>query len=194
MLRCPYTGVRVSRPEDCPEFSAGDRGGCANGGNCDSDDDGDGEEEEDVDRTPGCWGDLVAGGTVVTSAFRSPERPNRNGVDLRCPTGTKVHAVEAGTVTAIPREHMAEGERVMSGPGTGGNMIVVTYESGRVARFMHLLPRDRDGILVGVDQAVAVGEVLGACNDTGRSVGPHLHYDLKENGDFVDPVQGHDCE
>ena len=197
MLTCPYTGATVSRPEDCPEFSGGSQGGggCANtySGNCGSDDDD--EEEEEVDQTPGCWGDLVAGETVVTSGFQTPSRPDHNGVDLRCPTGTNVHAAEAGTVTRIPNENMAEGTFVERGqPGSGGNMIEVTYDSGRAARFMHLLPRDRDGILVQVDQSVAAGELLGACNDTGHSYAPHLHYDLKENDSFVDPVQGHDCE
>ena len=39
------------------------------------------------------------------------------------------------------------------------------------------------------------GQLLGACNDTGRSGDPHLHYDLRnEAGEYVDPVEGHDCE
>ena len=79
-------------------------------------------------------------------------------------------------------------------PGSGGNMIVVTYESGRIARFMHLLPRNRQGVRVTVGQRVAAGHLLGACNDTGHSDDAHLHYDLKENGVYVDPVRAHDCE
>ena len=81
-----------------------------------------------------------------------------------------------------------------SGFGTGGNMIVVTCESGRIARHLHLLPKNSGGIVVEDDQEVAAGQLLGACNDTGNSDGPHLHYDLTENDEYVDPLQGHDCK
>ena len=201
MLTCPYTGWTVFRPEDCPEFSGGGGGGgggsCANsyGGDCGSGDDGEDEEDEVADESPGCWAGLVEGEAVVTSGFQTDDRPDHNGVDLRCATGTNVYAAEAGTVTRIPTENMLEGTFVASGPGTGGNMIEVIYESGRRARFLHLLPRARAGIVVEREQTVAAGQLLGACNDTGRSYGPHLHYDLKDAaGEYVDPVEGHDCE
>ena len=98
-------------------------------------------------------------------------------------------------VSAIPHSNVAEGHKVERGRGTGGNMIVISYESGRVGRYMHLLPRNRQGVVVQRDDEVVAGQLIGACNDTGRSRGPHLHYDLKVvDGDFVDPVKGHDCE
>ena len=79
-------------------------------------------------------------------------------------------------------------------PGSGGNMIVVTYDSGRIGRFMHLLPKDRQGVMVTMGQRVEAGQLLGACNETGHSRSAHLHYDLKENGAYVDPVGVYDCE
>lgn len=142
----------------------------------------------------GCWKDLVAGETSVTSGFRTAARPTHKGIDLRCATGTSVYAAEAGTITEIPKENMPENTLVTSGPGTTGNMIEVTYLSGRVARYLHLLPRSKGGIVVKEGQTVSAGQFLGSCNNTGYSRGAHLHYDLEANGEYVNPEEAHDCE
>ena len=189
--------ANIGRPE-CTGSSGSGGGDAGDGGNGSGSGGGSGDQTDqgggNADQTPGCWEELVAGQTDVNSGFRSASRPGHDGIDLSCATGTNVYAAEAGVIAGIPNAEMPEGHKVRSGFGTGGNMIVVTYESGRQARFLHLLPRNRQGVVVQVGDEVSAGQLLGACNDTGNSDGPHLHYDLMEDGQYLDPVAAHDCE
>lgn len=96
------------------------------------------------------------------------------GADLAAPIGTSVHAISSG--------------RVIKAAYTGacGNNVWIRHWNGVVSRYCHL-----DWMAVGVGQSVAPGQKIGAVGNTGRSYGPHLHFEIRpggENGDTVNPV------
>lgn len=93
------------------------------------------------------------------------------GMDFACDTGTPVYATGGGTVTFAKWE-------------TGyGNMIVIDHGFGYVTRYAHL-----SKIIVKKGQKVSRGEEIGAVGSTGKSTGPHLHYEVLVNNKNVNPV------
>jgi murein DD-endopeptidase MepM/ murein hydrolase activator NlpD len=95
-----------------------------------------------------------------------------SGVDLLDDYGEPVRAAAGGTVVA-------------AGPSGGyGNMIEVHHGSGFSTRYGHL-----SQIEVTPGQSVAPGAVLGRVGSTGRSTGAHLHYEVRADGEAVDPAR-----
>ncbi|MFB2553250.1 M23 family metallopeptidase [Ensifer soli] len=94
------------------------------------------------------------------------------GIDFRAAPGTGVAATGAGTVTVAGRN------------GGYGNMVEIDHGNGISTRFAHL-----SAILVNVGDTVAEGETIGKSGNTGRSTGPHLHYEVRINGEAVDPMR-----
>ncbi len=92
------------------------------------------------------------------------------GLDIAAPIGSEVRAPAAGEV-------LFAGER----PGFG-QLVALATGSGYVAYFGHL-----DRIVVAVGQNVIAGEPLGRSGNTGRTSGPHLHYEIRRFGAPVDP-------
>ncbi len=92
------------------------------------------------------------------------------GIDLRGETGEPVHATAAGRVSIAGRE------------GGYGNMIEINHGNGLATRYGHLSEID-----VKVGQTVRIGDIIGRIGSTGRSTGPHLHYETRVNGEAVDP-------
>jgi murein DD-endopeptidase MepM/ murein hydrolase activator NlpD len=92
------------------------------------------------------------------------------GIDLRGETGEPVHATAAGRVSIAGRE------------GGYGNMIEINHGNGLATRYGHLSQID-----VKVGQIVHIGDIIGRIGSTGRSTGPHLHYETRINGEAVDP-------
>jgi len=92
------------------------------------------------------------------------------GIDLRGEIGEPVHATATGKVTIAGRE------------GGYGNMVEINHGNGLATRYGHLSEID-----VKVGQFVRIGEVIGKIGSTGRSTGPHLHYETRINGEPVDP-------
>ncbi len=94
------------------------------------------------------------------------------GVDFRAPTGYPARATADGTVT-------------MAGYNGGyGNMVEVDHGNGITTRYGHLSKID-----VKVGQVVSKGTILGRTGSTGRSTGPHLHYEVRVDGDAIDPLR-----
>jgi murein DD-endopeptidase MepM/ murein hydrolase activator NlpD len=92
------------------------------------------------------------------------------GLDLRGDTGEPAHATASGTVTTA------------SWQGGYGNMVEIDHHNGLSTRYGHL-----SKILVRVGQRVNVGDIVGLIGSTGRSTGPHLHYETRVNDTAVDP-------
>jgi len=92
------------------------------------------------------------------------------GIDLRGETGEPVHATATGRVSIAGRE------------GGYGNMVEVNHGNGLATRYGHLSQID-----VKIGQTVRIGEIIGRIGSTGRSTGPHLHYETRINGEAVDP-------
>ncbi|MBI5486061.1 MAG: M23 family metallopeptidase [Deltaproteobacteria bacterium] len=99
-------------------------------------------------------------------------RMPHEGIDLVAPTGTPVYAISDGTLAF-------HGEK-----GPNGNLVVIEHSGGMFSYYAHLsayAPRLRDGA------PVQHGQLVGYVGSTGRSTGPHLHFGIKVNGEFVDP-------
>jgi len=92
------------------------------------------------------------------------------GLDFRAETGEPARATAAGTVT-------------MAGWNGGyGRMVEVDHGNGFATRYAHLSAID-----VEVGQSVRIGQIVGKVGSTGRSTGPHLHYETRVDGEAVDP-------
>ena len=97
------------------------------------------------------------------------------GVDYAAPTGTPVWSAANGTVSFA-------GYR-----GAYGNLVVIRHAQGYETAYAHLHRIDR-GIRPGV--RVRQGQSIGTVGTTGLSTGPHLHFELRQNGRHLDPL-GH---
>lgn len=98
---------------------------------------------------------------------------NHKGVDIGgVYYSSEVHAAKAGTVI------------VSQYSSSYGNYVVVSHGSGNTTLYAHMSSRS-----VSVGQWVDQGDVLGITGSTGISSGPHLHFEITENGVRVDPLQ-----
>lgn len=94
------------------------------------------------------------------------------GIDFGAETGTRIRSTAAGTVTA-------------AGPAGGyGNMVEIDHGNGVSTRYAHL-----SVALVSVGERVKADQVIAKSGSTGRSTGPHLHYEVRLNGQAVDPMR-----
>jgi murein DD-endopeptidase MepM/ murein hydrolase activator NlpD len=92
------------------------------------------------------------------------------GLDFRGDSGDQIHATAAGTV-------------INAGWSGGyGKMVEVDHGNGLSTRYGHLSQID-----VKVGDAIRIGQVVGLMGSTGRSTGPHLHYETRVDGEAVDP-------
>ncbi len=96
------------------------------------------------------------------------------GVDYAAPFGTPVWAAAPGVIE----------QRGSS--GGAGNLIMIKHDGGIETAYMHL-SKFVDGQKVG--QRVAAKTVIGYVGTTGLSTGPHLHFGVKQNGDYIDPTK-----
>ena len=94
------------------------------------------------------------------------------GVDWAAPTGTPVSAAFDGRVAFA------------GDAGAYGNLIKLLHVDGRETRYAHL-SKFAPNLTPG--QVVRAGQVIGYVGSTGRSTGPHLHFELLVNGQHVDP-------
>jgi murein DD-endopeptidase MepM/ murein hydrolase activator NlpD len=108
---------------------------------------------------------------VVVSGFGMRWGRMHEGIDIGCAYGTPNRAAAAGTV-------------IYAGwLGGYGNLVVVDHGNGLSTAYAHA-----SSILVGVGQQVAQGETVSLVGSTGNSSGPHLHFEVRVNGQAVDPL------
>jgi len=94
------------------------------------------------------------------------------GIDFAAPQGTPIHAVAAGIVT-------------WAGPRGGfGNMVQIDHGNGYATRYGHAYK-----VLVHVGETVQRGDVIGLVGNTGRSTGPHVHFEVLKDGHEVNPAR-----
>lgn len=95
-----------------------------------------------------------------------------NGLDFSAPQGTPIYATANGTV------------RVAANLGSGyGNHVIINHGYGYETLYGHMFR-----IKVKPGQRVKRGEVIGWVGSTGKSTGPHCHYEVHKNGRHLDPV------
>jgi len=117
---------------------------------------------------PGC---VPEGFPVSGGYFTQFFGPGHPGVDIGIPVGTPVRAPIGGTV-------------IWAGWEDSGYGILVIVANGPIRAYLAHL----SAVAVTVGQTVAAGEVVGLSGNTGRSTGPHLHYELRVDGVPVDPL------
>lgn len=113
---------------------------------------------------------LTSGFGVRSDPFRG-QAAMHAGVDLSAPTGTEVHATADGMVDRAEWS------------GGYGNMVEIEHGKGLATRFGHL-----SRILVHPGQTVHRGDLIALVGSTGRSTGPHLHYEVRIDGHAVNPI------
>lgn len=123
-------------------------------------------------------------GAVGTGEFIWPVSPaygfisqwfwwGHRAVDLAGPLGSAVHAADTGYVSYA------------GWVDTGyGNLVVINHQNGYETYYGHF-----DKILVEEGQRVEKGQVLGMMGDTGRSTGPHVHFEIRYEGAAVNPFR-----
>lgn len=92
------------------------------------------------------------------------------GIDISAKIGTNVHATGAGKVIKAQKE------------GAWGNLVIIDHGDGYVTYYAHL-----QNFTVKAGDQVRQGEVIGHVGVTGKSTGPHLHYEVHHNGKKVNP-------
>ncbi len=118
-------------------------------------------------------------GARITSRFGIRVHPvlgfvkAHRGTDFGAPTGTPIYAASDGAVTWA----------AMKGPN--GNLVILQHDNGWQTYYLHM-DRFGDGIMPGV--RVGQGQTIGYVGTTGRSTGPHLHYEMHVNGEAVDAM------
>lgn len=113
----------------------------------------------------------ISGGRF-TSGFGYRWGRMHKGVDWACPVGTTVYASCEGTVIQA------------SYNGGYGNNVVISHPDGRMTRYAH-----NSRLLVTAGQTVEQGDPIAKSGNTGRSTGPHVHFELYINGTAVNPLQ-----
>jgi murein DD-endopeptidase MepM/ murein hydrolase activator NlpD len=92
------------------------------------------------------------------------------GLDFRGPIGAPIHAAAEGRVSFVGQKQGY------------GNVVEVTQSNGMMTRYAHMSRFESR-----VGQRVAAGEMIGRIGNTGRSTGPHLHFEVHINGRAVNP-------
>lgn len=115
-------------------------------------------------------------GAKVTSRFGARKDPILNrvayhsGMDFRATKGELIRATGAGTVSKA------------GWVGGYGRMVEIDHGSGITTRYAHL-----NEILVGKGEKVPAAGAIGRAGNSGRSTGPHLHYEIRRNGTALNP-------
>lgn len=102
---------------------------------------------------------------------RTHRREHHHAIDFSVPTGTAVHAARGGEVALVvdmPCDDAA-------GTGCQNVRVDVRHSDGSYATYQHLKP---ESIAVAVGEQVAVGRMLAHSGNSGRSAGPHLHFQV----------------
>lgn len=115
--------------------------------------------------------------TSISSHFGPRTDPFLNrlamhtGMDFKAPYGSRVFAAASGTV-----EHAGW-------KGGYGKMVEIRHANGFITRYGHL-----SKIRVSVGDHIVAGDLIGNVGSTGRSTGPHLHYEVRQSDEAIDPA------
>ncbi|MDO5632601.1 MAG: DUF5930 domain-containing protein [Paracoccus sp. (in: a-proteobacteria)] len=107
-----------------------------------------------------------------TSGFGRRWGRAHEGIDMAGPVGTPIYATADGVISYAGWQ------------GAYGNLIKIDHELGTETRYAHL-----SRIRVRPGQRVSQGDLIGDMGNTGRSTGPHLHYEVRVKGRAVNPME-----
>ncbi len=109
-------------------------------------------------------------GYRIDPVYKIPKM--HGGLDFTAPTGTPIYATADGKVTEASYN-----------TGGYGNNVMINHGFGYETRYAHMVR-----IKARVGQLVKRGEVIGWVGSTGKSTGPHLHYEVHKGGSAIDPI------
>jgi murein DD-endopeptidase MepM/ murein hydrolase activator NlpD len=107
----------------------------------------------------------------VVSGFGMRWGHMHEGIDIAVPTGTQIRAAASGSVS------------IAGSVGGYGNYTCVDHGGGLSTCYAH-----QEQILVSVGQQVAQAQIIGISDCTGHCLGPHVHFEVRVNGQAVDPL------
>ena len=107
---------------------------------------------------------------IVTSRFGLRSLGNHQGVDIAAPTGTDIHVAESGIVTFV------------GWYGGYGNLVKVQHAGGYETYYGHC-----SAFKCSVGDEVSKGDVIALVGSTGRSTGPHVHFEVRVDGVVYNP-------
>ena len=113
----------------------------------------------------------MASYVLLSSPFGWRSSGWHNGVDFAAPQGTEIYSWKDGTITFA------------GWSGNYGYLIVVDHNDGTISKYAHCCR-----IAVEEGQSVTANQTIGYVGSTGRSTGPHLHFEIKINEKNVDPL------
>jgi murein DD-endopeptidase MepM/ murein hydrolase activator NlpD len=127
-----------------------------------------------LESTPSVWpaGGWVTSGFGWRSSPFTARKEFHKGLDISAPAGTPVYAPSRGVVSGIERTP------------DYGLVLNITHGTGLVTRYAHL-----QRVNVKQGQVVQRGEPIAFIGDSGRSTGPHLHYEVRIGGVPVNPMR-----
>ncbi len=108
---------------------------------------------------------------TLTSNFGARWGRSHNGIDVAAKEGTPIYAADNGIVTEAQYKNNGY-----------GNFISIDHGNGYVTYYAHC-----SALLVSDGDVVAKGDLIGRVGNTGRSTGPHLHFEIRENGTAKNP-------
>ncbi|GAA1211271.1 M23 family metallopeptidase [Prauserella alba] len=135
------------------------------------------EAQSEIDRLSAATAEVSTGGAAkpaegeLTSGYGARWGTVHYGIDIANSIGTPIHST-------LP------GEVIDAGPASGFGMWVrVQHSDGLISVYGHI-----DEATVSVGQQVAAGEQIATMGNRGQSTGPHLHFEIHENGNKIDPL------
>ncbi len=134
------------------------------------------EEQERLDKMPSINGIKLAVqpvSGVITSRYGVSSRLRKSthtGLDIAASTGTPIKVIADGTVTCASYQ------------GSYGKLVKIDHGNGLETWYGHT-----SKMYVSVGQKVTAGDVIAAVGSTGNSTGPHLHLEIRINGEHVNP-------
>lgn len=134
-------------------------------------------EKKVIDDKPNfIWPIVWKGATSEWGYRKDPitgaKKVKHSGIDLRAGIGTPVHAPESGVVRSAGW---------MKGYG---RIVIIDHKNGYSTRFAHL-----NEYLVEIGQIVEKGNLIAKTGNTGRSTGPHLHYEVRKDETPLNPLE-----
>jgi murein DD-endopeptidase MepM/ murein hydrolase activator NlpD len=107
----------------------------------------------------------------ISSGFGSRGKRRHLGIDMRSPKGSPIYAADGGVVTTSAYK------------GSYGNLVVLNHGNGLETYYAHC-----DTLLVSVGDVVAQGQQIGTVGITGNATGYHLHFEVRINGVYQNPI------
>jgi murein DD-endopeptidase MepM/ murein hydrolase activator NlpD len=123
------------------------------------------------DTTPSAAGFVWPTNGMVSSPFGPRWGRMHEGIDIAAPVGRPVRAAKAGVVATAEMS------------GAYGNLVVIDHGNAEQTRYAHL-----SAFEVPKGTPVAIGQVIGRIGSTGRSTGPHLHFEIRFAGVAANPI------